>query len=77
MAYSAKATVVSNDLNDKWHPAWNVVIAYYPDRKNYDTVLYGYGFRDHWFWFNGVQVAIGYVSFIIWKDYNCIKWYTI
>jgi hypothetical protein len=36
-------------------------------------VLYGYAFRNHWFWFNGYPVpgADFSYSFIIWKDYNC------
>ena len=66
---------ISDQLNTLWAPAWNVVIVYYPDSINYDSVLYGYGFRAHWFWFNGWQRTDGtYLTFIIWKDYNCIGW---
>lgn len=40
-----------------------------------DIILYGYGFNDHWMWDNSYKLNEGYsVSFIIWKDYNCIKW---
>jgi hypothetical protein len=45
--------------------------------NNGDSVLYGYAFRDHWMWYNGFLMDDGhYVSFIIWKDYNCITWTT-
>jgi hypothetical protein len=54
-----------------------VVIVYFTDNKNYDAVLYGYGFREHWSWFNGMKTASGYVSFIIWKDFNCAYWFAI
>jgi hypothetical protein len=44
---------------------------------NADSVLYGYAFRDHWMWYNGLLVDDGQcVSFIIWKDYNCVGWIT-
>lgn len=37
-----------------------------------DSVLYGYAFRDHWFWYNGYKTTDGtQYAFIIWKDYNC------
>ena len=74
---STDASRISNDLNALWDPAWNVVIVYYTDGNNYDSVMYGYGFREHWFWFNGWKRADGtYLSFIIWKDYNCVGWVT-
>jgi hypothetical protein len=45
--------------------------------NNGDSVLYGYAFRDHWMWYNGFLMDDGhYVSFVIWKDYNCIGWIT-
>lgn len=32
----------------------------------------------HWLWFNGYRMNDGhYISFIIWKDYNCHGWITI
>jgi hypothetical protein len=41
-------------------------------------VVYGYAFRDHWMWYNGFLMNDGYyVSFIIWKDYNCNGWASI
>jgi hypothetical protein len=55
-----------------------VVVIYLPDGTNSDSVLYGYAFRDHWMWYNGFLMDDGYyVTFIIWKDYNCITWSTI
>jgi hypothetical protein len=52
------------------------VLAYIGDGTNGDSVLYGYGFRDHWMWFNGLYMDnTRYISFIIWKDYNCISWH--
>jgi hypothetical protein len=54
------------------------VVAYIADGTNSDSVVYGYAFRDHWMWYNGYVMDDGkYVSFIIWKDYNCITWSTI
>jgi hypothetical protein len=50
-----------------------VVVVYITDGTNSDSVVYGYAFRDHWMWYNGFLMNDGYyVSFIIWKDYNCI-----
>jgi hypothetical protein len=73
--YTAWVTNTSNDLNDLWDPAWNVVVVYPTDLMNYDSVLYGYAYREHWFWSNGHRISNdGYITFIIWKDYNCLKW---
>jgi hypothetical protein len=70
-------TAFSTYLNDLWDPAWNVVVVYITDKTNADSVLYGYGFRDHWMWYNGFLMDDGYyVTFIIWKDYNCVGWIT-
>jgi hypothetical protein len=53
------------------------VVVYITTGTNGDSVLYGYAFRDHWMWYNGFLMDDGYyVSFIIWKDYNCITWIT-
>jgi hypothetical protein len=55
-----------------------VVVAYIADKSNSDSVVYGYAFRDHWMWYNGFLMDDGYyVSFIIWKDYNCKGWTSI
>ena len=63
-------------MNTLWNPAWNVVVVILTD-NNADTVLYGYAFRDHWMWYNGYLMADGkFVAFIIWKDYNCAKWWS-
>jgi hypothetical protein len=75
--FAASAAIMSTELNTLWAPAWNVVIVCYTDGKNYDSVLYGYAFNDHWFWLNGFRLANKvYISFIIWKDYNCVTWTT-
>ena len=48
------ASGLSNSLNTKWAPAWNVVIVKIGNADNYnDVVLYGYAFRNHWMWYNG------------------------
>jgi hypothetical protein len=57
-----------------------VVIVYYGDGKDYDSVLYGYAFNRHWFWLNRFQLSLSsgaYLTFVIWKDYNCVQWITI
>jgi hypothetical protein len=72
------ATGFATYLNGQWDPAWNVVVVVLPDSTNSDSVVYGYAFRDHWMWINGFQMDDGtFVSFIIWKDYNCNGWATI
>jgi hypothetical protein len=38
---------------------------------NYDNVVYGYAFRDHWLWVNGLNNEGVYYGIILWKDYNC------
>ncbi len=71
--YTAAAKTMSNELNDLWHPAWNVFIAYY---WNGDFVLYGYAFHNRWFWFNGFEMEDNrLISFVIWKDFNCVTWF--
>lgn len=64
----------SDDLNSLYDPFWNVVASYY-NGMNFDGVLYGYAFRGHWFWINGL--GYNHYSIIIWKDYNCIHQYAI
>jgi hypothetical protein len=77
-SYGSFAPALSEQLNTLWPPAWNVVVLFSIDAKNYDAVLYGYGFREHWSWFNGMKTNTGfYISFIIWKDFNCLGWITI
>jgi hypothetical protein len=72
------SSAFSTELNRLWDPAWNVVVVYISDGTNSDSVVFGYAFRDHWMWYNGYPTNDGYyVSFIIWKDYNCITWGTI
>ena len=68
------AQSMSTRFNLLWAPAWNVVLA--KSVQPYDTVLYGYAFRDHWVWINGVAVpsTTKIISYLIWKDYNCNGW---
>ena len=74
-SYTTNTKTISDGLNKLWDPAWNVVIVKFGDSINYDSVLYGYSFRGHWFWLNGWERIDGtYMSFIIWKDYNCVGW---
>jgi hypothetical protein len=55
-----------------------VVIVYYDFGNNYDAVVYGYGFNGDWFWTNGFLLSNNkYISFVIWKDYNCVGWLAI
>ena len=67
---------LSDRLNTRWNPAWNVALTltYYPTS---DTILYGYAFRDQWMWFNALpQVSLRgrIASLVVWKDYNCQTW---
>lgn len=69
-------TALSGHLNTLWDPAWNVIIL--TTAAYSDAVLYGYAFRSHWVWINGYRNNVGtYLSFVIWKDYNCQVWSTI
>ena len=65
---------ISTHLNSLWAPAWNVVIV--SAGAAYDSVVYGYAFRDHWMWINGVTRpgSFNKLAYIIWKDYNCKVW---
>lgn len=69
---------ISIHLNDLWNPAWNVVVTQITAKIS-DAILYGYAFRGHWMWFNALPAKNGadFVSFVIWKDYNCIQWQRI
>ncbi len=42
-AFVATAKTISDDLNDRWAEAWNVVIV--KTDLNVDTVLYGYCYK--------------------------------
>lgn len=44
------AKTMSDELNDLWAPAWNVVIVHYPGFINLEAVLYGYAFNNRWYW---------------------------
>lgn len=73
--YDNVAQNISNHLNTIWDPAWNVMI--FNLHYNVDAVVYGYAFRNHWLWFNGVphpENSSLFMSYIIWKDYNCFNW---
>lgn len=78
------AESLSTYLNGLWDIAWNVVISYAFNADNYsltpnsDTIVYGYAFRKHWLWMNGLKMNDGhYIGIIIWKDYNCKTWHTL
>lgn len=63
---------ISDTLNAKWDPAWNVIIVQASmGVGRMKTVLYGYAFRGHWLWFNDYTNT---ATVIIWKDYNCDLW---
>lgn len=67
------ATAFSNHLNSQWDPAWNVFVCYTYGSYSPDAVVYGYAFRDHWYWMNGIIMNDGkHASIILWKDYNCL-----
>ena len=66
---------ISTRLNDLWEQAWNVVIV--KTLAGYDSVVYGYAYKDHWMWINGVAISgdsSKELAYIIWKDYNCNTW---
>lgn len=77
----------SDYLNGLWAPAWNVVIIYNgKSNEKFDAILYGYAFRDHWMWINGLSLLsfsnpsstiTYYGTILIWKDYNCKGWLTL
>jgi hypothetical protein len=53
-------TLLSDNLNGMWDPAWNVFTVRLMDQI-FDAVLVGNG---------------NLYSFVIWKDYNCKTWNT-
>lgn len=73
----AVAQAISTHLNDIWAPAWNVAIVKAAQGSN--SILYGYAFRNHWIWINGVVVdgMSQRLSYVIWKDFNCGTWTTV
>lgn len=66
-------TDFSTFLNSQWDPAWNVFLNYIDHQgEDSDTVVYGYAYRKHWLWINGIKMNDNYhVGIVIWKDYNC------
>ena len=70
---------ISTRLNDRWNPAWNIAVVV--NYKIYDSILYGYAFRNQSMWYNGVpQNLFGssmIITLIVWKDYNCQDWKNI
>lgn len=63
---------LSDEMNLLWSPAWNVVLV--KGNKGYDTILYGYAYKDQWMWFNGIPhptTSTLDLCIIVWKDYNC------
>jgi hypothetical protein len=68
-------TLLSDDLNGMWDPAWNVFTVRLMDQI-FDAVLVGYAFNNQWMWHNGYALNGNLYSFVIWKDYNCKTWNT-
>lgn len=65
-------------FNSIWAPAWNIAIVKSPVTHN--SVLYGYAYKEHWIWINGVTIpgdTTNSLTYIIWKDYNCQTWSTV
>jgi hypothetical protein len=75
MAFSPFVEQFSTALNAKWDPAWNVAVTM--AKGLVDSVLYGYAFNGHWYWYNGYDNGKYYFAIIIWKDYNCHGWQTV
>jgi hypothetical protein len=71
------AKYISDTLNTAWDPAWNVFVFELVGDPTVDAVVVGYAFRDHWMWFNGYSYQGRTFSFIIWKDYNCVTWFSV
>lgn len=68
-------TLLSEALNKKWDPAWNVFVVKLMD-PTHDAVVVGYAYNNHWMWQSGYTYNGNSYSFIIWKDYNCKTWNT-
>lgn len=70
---------MSERLNARWSSAWNVVLLM--TSSVFDSIFYGYAFRDQWMWYNGVPFASqsynSAATLIVWKDYNCHTWKNI
>lgn len=47
----------------------------------YDAIVYGYAFNNHWMWYNGISLPDSgtskTASLMVWKDYNCQNWKVI
>lgn len=74
--YNAFTKGISDRLNARWDPAWNV--AFVMSQSEYEVILYGYAYNNQWMWFNGVPNTVwitDIVTLIVWKDYNCQAWY--
>jgi hypothetical protein len=67
---------ISDTLNNAWDPACNVFVFELVGDPTLDAIVVAYAFRDHWMWFNGYSYLGRTFSFIIWKDYNCVNWFT-
>ena len=70
---------LSDRLNARWNPAWNVFMMV--TLSEYDAVVYGYAFKNQWMWYNGVpnpDLGTNFIgTIIVWKDYNCQDWKSI
>ena len=63
-AFSLNVTAVCNARYDRF---WNVVNGKTRQVTD-DAVVFGYAYRQHWFWINNYR---GGYFVIVWKDYNC------
>lgn len=71
-AYNPFVNDIATRLNNRWDPAWNVVLV--TEKLGFDAILYGYAFRNQWMWYNGVPntyLSSRTITLIVWKDYNC------
>lgn len=73
LSISSFPLTISDALNSVWDKAWNVFVTELSDYQT-DSIVYGYAFRDHWFWLN--NYGSDHLCYVIWKDYNCGQWVT-
>lgn len=69
------AKAISDLLNNKWAPAWNVFVTKSDNVSHINSVVYGFAHNNHWMWVNGYGPYDH--SFVLWKDYNCYTWVSL
>lgn len=45
------AKIISDELNARWDPAWNVIVTKLQDKIS-NGVVFGYAYNGHWLWYN-------------------------